>query len=85
MTVHQCHGEGGVIGMWYEENITEEISPDLARPLSAFGRTTEQTSRENAAAGAVPISPHLPGGRGGTVSPDSAHDSAQLVEERPWM
>jgi hypothetical protein len=71
--------------MWYEENITEEISPDLARPLSAFRRTTEQTSRENAAAGAVPISPHLPGGRGGTVSPDSAHDSAQLVEERPWM
>jgi len=59
---------------------------DLARPMmSAFRRTTEQTSRENAAAGAVPISPHLPGGRGGTVSPDSAHDSAQLVEERPWM
>ena len=39
------------------------------------------TRERRGGVGAVPISPHLPGGRGGTVSPDSA----QLVEERPWM
>ena len=64
-------------------------SPDLARPVSAFRRTTDaNVTRERRGGGRAnlhTISTQSPGRSGGTVSPESAHDSAQLVEERPWM